>query len=532
MITGTSVPPNPTVEATNGAERKLRLEVWLHFDKEKSQEAFKFDQMRSRLDLARIIIKHEYPFTMVDYEYFRVFINNLRPLLNLVTKNTIKSHILSVYKEEREKLYKFFDEFSGRVSFTTDLWTSETRDAYLCLTAHFKDTDWVRTISVDNASSNDVMVNNIKDILNGDGLLVLGGQFLHVRCTTHILNLIVKDGLSVIGNVLSNIRESCKFVKATPQRKLKWKSTIEQVKVSSTQQICLDVPRRWNSTFKMLERALIYKGAFFRLEQREESFMTNPSKEDWEIAKVICNCLKIFYDSTNTLSGTEYPTANIYFAEVCEIHLNLFQWCKHENQWVVMMAEKMYEKFKKYWSVCSLILAVAVVLDPRFKMRFVQYYFNLIYGLHEAEIYINKVQILLEDLYSEYDSKSNLNSGTSHSPSSLNLLSGESSNMDKIKKFETWCMKEGYESVTKKYELEQYLVEPIFPADCAFNILNWWKLNTPNVLTIPISTVASESAFSTSGRVLNEYRSSLTPNTLHVLICAQNWLKSSKGITS
>ncbi|PIA37003.1 hypothetical protein AQUCO_03100033v1 [Aquilegia coerulea] len=397
-----------------------------------ANKAFKFDQMQSRLDLARMIIKHEYPFTMVDHEYFRVFINNLQPLFNL---------------EEREKLYKFFDEFSGRVSFTTDLWTFETQDAYFCLTAHFIDNDWgthsgdeiskvvmaclldwnldkkVGTISVNNASSNDVMVNKIKDILNGDGLLVLGGQLLLVRCTTHILNLIVKDNLSVIGNVLY-IRESCKFVKATPQRKLKWKSVIEQVKVSSTQQICLDVPT-----------------------------------------------------------------------------------------------------------------TVAVVLNPRFKMRFVQYYFNLIYGLHEAEIYINKVQISLEDLYNEYDSKFNLNSGTSHSPSSLNL-SGESLNMDKIKKFETWCIEEGYESVTKKSKLEQYLVEPIFPVDCALSILNWWKLNTPKYpclsklardgFTIPVSIVASEPALSTSGRVLNEYHSSLTPDTLQGLTCAQNWLKSSK----
>ncbi|TYK24201.1 zinc finger BED domain-containing protein RICESLEEPER 2-like isoform X3 [Cucumis melo var. makuwa] len=68
------------------------------------------------------------------------------------------------------------------------------------------------------------------------------------------------------------------------------------------------------------------------------------------------------------------------------------------------------------------------------------------------------------------------------------------------------------------------------------DLLTWWKVNSSrfkiisqvvrDIYSIPISTVPSESAFSTGGRVLDSFRSSLTPQTVEALICAQNWIQS------
>ena len=74
-----------------------------------------------------------------------------------------------------------------------------------------------------------------------------------------------------------------------------------------------------------------------------------------------------------------------------------------------------------------------------------------------------------------------------------------------------------------------------------FNILAWWKYNTNkysilsrlarDVLAVPVSTVASESAFSTGGCILDPFRSSLALEMAQSLICTQNWLQSSLQIS-
>uniref|UniRef100_A0A803N0V9 HAT C-terminal dimerisation domain-containing protein n=1 Tax=Chenopodium quinoa TaxID=63459 RepID=A0A803N0V9_CHEQI len=83
-------------------------------------------------------------------------------------------------------------------------------------------------------------------------------------------------------------------------------------------------------------------------------------------------------------------------------------------------------------------------------------------------------------------------------------------------------------------ELDKYLDAGNVPLVQDFDILNWLKTNgdtypilqqiTRDILSIPVSTVALESAFSTSGRVLNPYRSRLLPKLVEALMCTQNWI--------
>ena len=69
-------------------------------------------------------------------------------------------------------------------------------------------------------------------------------------------------------------------------------------------------------------------------------------------------------------------------------------------------------------------------------------------------------------------------------------------------------------------------------------ILSLWKASqfrflklasmARDVLSIPISTVASESTFSVGGRVIDQFRSSLRLNTVEALVCTRDWLDKEK----
>ncbi len=49
-------------------------------------------------------------------------------------------------------------------------------------------------------------------------------------------------------------------------------------------------------------------------------------------------------------------------------------------------------------------------------------------------------------------------------------------------------------------------------------------------MVVLVSTVASELAFSTGGRVLDPFRSSLSPLIVETLIFCQNWLRSTSSL--
>ncbi|KAM1807616.1 hypothetical protein ACFX11_030596 [Malus domestica] len=337
---------------------------------------------------------------------------------------------------------------------------------YMVITAHFLDTNWglhkrilnfvqvtshkgddigrclevclndwgidkVFSITVDNASANDTAIAYMKRKLKSNGTLLLDGAHLHMRCACHILNLIVKDGMTELSCEIEAIRNCVKFIHSSPARLEYFREYCVLLRFDRMSSIPFDVVTRWNATYEMLNSAFKFKEVFSKMAFECDSFIAYfkeevskevdgvtrkakrvgpPEVDDWERSMSFAHFLKKFYDATLKLSATLTPTSHL---------------------------------------ILSTVIALQVEIQEQI---------------------------------------SNASNAT-------------------------------LQSLT--YE--------------GFNLLDWWKGHcaqyptlskvSKDVLALPSSTVASENAFSLGGRVVDPFRTSLTPKTVEALVCTSDWLR-------
>jgi hypothetical protein len=399
----------------------------------------KFDPMVNREILARIMITHGAPFNMVEWRVFREYQKFLNDDCVFVSRNTIAKEILNVYGDEKQKLKSQLAQIRGRVCLTSDCWTSCTNEGYISLTAHYVDVNWklqskilafahmepphagrdlalkvlemlddwgiekkIFSITLDNASSNNSMQNFLKEHLGLSNSLLLDGELFHIRCSAHILNLIVQDGLKVVSDALHKIRQSVAYVRATESRTLLFNECVRTVgDIDTTIGLRLDCVTRWNSTFIMLQSALVYRRAFYSLSLRDSNFKCCPTSEEWRRAETMCDILKPFYNITNLISGSSYPTSNLYFGEIWKIECLIRSYLNSQDLLIQKMAGRMKEKFDKYWSDYSDVLAIGAVLDPTKKLNFLKFAYEKFDPLTTEEK-LKNIRMTLGKLFAEY----------------------------------------------------------------------------------------------------------------------------------
>ncbi|XP_070005868.1 zinc finger BED domain-containing protein RICESLEEPER 2-like [Nicotiana sylvestris] len=213
------------------------------------------------------------------------------------------------------------------------------------------------------------------------------------------------------------------------------------------------------------------------------------------------------------------------------------------------MAEQMQEKFKKYWGdpeKMNKMIFIASVLDPRNKFEYVEGALEELFREEKGKKINDEVYAYMNSLFREYLKKYSTEScpqSPSSSTSSNNTSNTSNGSVISASKISTKLslkkQKEDNGSGGSKSELDKYISEEQEPFSEEFDILSWWKTHAPrfpilselarDMLAIPISSVESECAFSTGGRILDSFRSSLTPKCVQALICVHDWLREEKN---
>ncbi|RZB43165.1 putative AC transposase [Glycine soja] len=164
---------------------------------------------RTLVELAKMITVDELPFKFVEYEGFRNFMEAAQPYFKipLLRKKILKFCLIGDHKVET-------------IGIDLENCLKEWRIQKNCC------------VIVDNTSTN-------------NSSCICG--------VSHILNLIVCDGLKEIDSSISKIRVACKFVRTSPSRLATFKRCAKEVSLNLKAMLTLDVSTRWNSIYLMLD---------------------------------------------------------------------------------------------------------------------------------------------------------------------------------------------------------------------------------------------------------------------------------------
>ena len=235
-----------------------------------------------------------------------------------------------------------------------------------------------------------------------------------------------------------------------------------------------------------------------------------PTFDDWDIVRAFMKFLKLFYEVTLRISGSLYTTSNLFFQELSTVYDHLQGYCEDDDYLLSTMSMRMKSKYDKYWGHLdniNLMLFVAIVLDPRYKLDALEFWLNDNYKAEDEVVKVHLVENIkrvidrLCQQYTRFSVGCGVGSSVDHEK---NVSSAEMSVQDQVptnfmNRYRKYRAEKG--NVDNKSELDQYLMEDVEFLSVNFDILNWWKVNSSkfpilakiarDVLAIPISTVAS-----------------------------------------
>lgn len=544
-----------------------------------------FNQHTSEKLLMKFIIAEEQPISLVEKDSFNRYSEGLNKNFKMPSMHVLKRNIIDYYHSFDRWISEYCKGINSRCSFTTDLWTSNQTYSYMSVTMHFIDKNWmlkhfildfipfehnhkgsnigdqlwevlrkrglcnsILTIVSDNASNNDTAIDYIIDLMKKtlNVVLIHNGDFLRGRCWPHIINIIIKAAFELIAALLGNLRGHINKLHASSNLKLMFFHYAKEsyVELETDDQIfkrmrsihkqpSLDCITRWSSTYEMISSAYPYRNTFTIWNaylKGTKNELPPITKEDWDNVETLMKFLKPFKDCTARLSVTKQPTINLVYFEYTELvtHLDQYRKLPGANASSVTnttesFAKIMTEKILTYWDASSNlepIYAIAHILDPRFKTRYMTEVLNL--EKKVVESYVTFLKSLVDYYSDEFGNE----------PEKLPFASA-AVKMETDELFNHPWFMDNSSQPNQNNEVGLYLSLNKEPHGKHFDILQWWKVNEgtfPNmakiardILSVPASSISSESAFSGSGRLISKNRASLKPEFASMLMKLKCW---------
>ncbi|KAG8390050.1 hypothetical protein BUALT_Bualt01G0043100 [Buddleja alternifolia] len=291
----------------------------------------KFDMEKVKVEIAKWIMIHEYAFSAVEDEWFTIMMKRTNPEFVPMSRTTTRNQCVKIYENEKKKLKNEF-KYVNKMSITTDCWKSKNQK---------------------------------------------------IECCAHILNLVAQDGLSEIKNVIECVRDSVDYIRRSDSRLKVFTEIVKQLNLRERKLID-DCKTRWNSTYEMLAIAIKFRDVFPRYADRDPLYLDCPSPSDWEKVVKVCSLLEVFWKATHVISGSNYPTSNLFLQEVVRVKVELDNKSQSSDDFIYDMVNSMKRKFDKYWGESNLLMAIAAVLDPRYKMMALEFFFPKLYSPEKA----------------------------------------------------------------------------------------------------------------------------------------------------
>nr|GEW98540.1 hypothetical protein [Tanacetum cinerariifolium] len=469
-----------------------------------------FNQERCRKAVARMCIKDNQPFSIVEDEGFSELVWELNLEFELPSRWTVARDALSIYQEEAQKLKNILKDQT--MCLTTDTWTSVQNYNYICLTAHW----------VDNSSKLRKKILNFCRISNHKCVTI--GNLVY-RClqewgNTRVFTVTVDNASSNDGAIRRNkillfakFEMQVKYLRSSSGRQESFENGVKFEKVNCKRKPCFDVDTRWNSTFLMLETAVKFQKVFDRYFNILLYYFYNEPEDGEEGTRMIPKCKKkkknvVRVPNEDDWSNASEPVNTSHNASLQKIYafdliqLLMFNSRAETSNQCDQVSKRLKTLFGKTIEICKIVEDALKELYAHYMIKFDKQ--------NDETFTVSSSSTHSED---DCSMKIDLDDGFTRY---LETQYGEGDDYTKVDMY----LKDGAEK----------------RRDNSFDVLGWWNQNmmkfpilsqvAKHVLAMPISTVVSESAFSTDGRVIDKHRSSLTPKTAEALICAQDWLRS------